>query len=164
MTAVFITAHVGLGANLDNPPEQLRSAVRALELIPNTRHVHCSSYYRSAPVGFSKQPDFVNAVCRLETALPVRVLMRALLDIEQAHGRVRGEQKGGPRTLDLDLLLYGQQIVNEPDVVVPHPRLHERAFVLAPLAEIDPQQVIPGKGLVTTLLAACAGQRVEILA
>jgi 2-amino-4-hydroxy-6-hydroxymethyldihydropteridine diphosphokinase len=163
MTAVYITAHIGLGANLDDPPGQLRSAVRALEQMPDTRHVRCSSFYRSAPVGFSGQPDFVNAVCRLETSLPAHALLRALLDIERAHGRVRGEQKGGPRPLDLDLLLYGQLSVNEPDVVVPHPRLHERAFVLVPLAEIDPQLIIPGKGLVTSMLAACAGQRVEKL-
>jgi 2-amino-4-hydroxy-6-hydroxymethyldihydropteridine diphosphokinase len=164
MSAVFVTAYVGLGANLDDPLEQLRSAARALEQIPDTRRVHCSSCYRSAPVGFLDQPDFINMVCRLETALPAHVLLQALLNIEQSHGRVRGAQKGGPRTLDLDLLLYGQQTVQEPGVVVPHPRLHERAFVLAPLAELDPQQVIPGKGLVTSLLAGCTGQRIEKLA
>lgn len=164
MSAVFVTAYVGLGANLDEPLKQLHSAVRALEQMPDTRHVFCSSCYRSAPVGISDQPDFINMVCRLETTLPVPVLLQTLLNIEQSHGRVRGGQKGGPRTLDLDLLLYGQQTVHEPGIVVPHPRLHERAFVLAPLAELDPQQGIPGKGIVTALLAGCTGQRIEKLA
>jgi 2-amino-4-hydroxy-6-hydroxymethyldihydropteridine diphosphokinase len=164
MSAVFVTAYVGLGANLDDPLEQIRSAARDLELLPDTRHVHCSSFYRSAPVGFSAQPDFINAVCRLETVLSAPALMQALLDIESRHGRVRGAQKGGPRTLDLDLLLYGQAVLHEPGVVVPHPRLHERAFVLAPLAELDPHELIPGRGPVATLLAACTGQRIEKLA
>jgi 2-amino-4-hydroxy-6-hydroxymethyldihydropteridine diphosphokinase len=163
MSAVFVTAYIGLGANLDDPLEQLRSAVRALEQMPVTRHVRCSSFYSSAPVGLADQPDFINAVCRLETALPARDLMSALLDIESSHGRVRGALKGGPRTLDLDLLLFGQETVHEPGVDVPHPRLHERAFVLAPLAELDPQLVIPGRGHVGMLLAACTGQRVEKL-
>jgi 2-amino-4-hydroxy-6-hydroxymethyldihydropteridine diphosphokinase len=164
MSAVFVTAYVGLGANLDDPLEQLRSAARELERLPDTRHVRCSSFYRSAPVGVTAQPDFINAVCRLETALSARALMQALLHLESSHGRVRGPRKGGPRTLDLDLLLYGQETLHEPGVTVPHPRLHERAFVLAPLAELDPQTHIPGRGPVAALLAACAGQRIEKLA
>jgi len=108
------------------------------------------------------QPDFINAVCEIETTLPAATLMQALLGIEQAHGRKR-DQPGGPRTLDLDLLLYGEMACAEPGLTLPHPRLHERAFVLYPLQEIAPAIEIPGRGRIEGLMAACTGQGIERL-
>ncbi len=142
---------------------QVRAGAPALDKLPGTRLVCCSSLYRTAPVGVTDQPDFINAVCEVESSLSAGVFMRALLDIERAHGRQR-DIPGGPRTLDLDLLLYGDQVCHEPGLTLPHPRLHERAFVLYPLSEIAPGLSIPGRGPVETLLAACAGQAIERLA
>lgn len=160
----FVTVYVGLGANLGNPSEQVRLGMAALAALAPARGLRCSALYRSAPVGpVPDQPDFVNAVCALQTSLTAEALMRALLEIEARHGRVRGAAKGGPRSLDLDLLLYGQEVIRSPRLTVPHPRLHERAFVLAPLTELDPELTIPGRGRVADLLAACVGQRVERL-
>ena len=158
-----VTAYIGLGSNLADPAAQVRAGLTALQHLPQTEIKACSSLYASAPVGLTNQPDFVNAACRVRTQLPARALMQALLDIEKQHGRVRGAAKGGPRTLDLDLLLYGDLVLNDPDLTLPHPRLHERAFVLYPLCELDARLVIPGRGRATDLLAACAGQQVERL-
>ncbi len=163
MSAPRVSAYVGLGANLGDPSAQVRAGIAALAELPATRLLRCSALYRTAPVGLQAQPDFINAVCALETALDPHALMRALLDIERRHGRVRAGDKGGPRVLDLDLLLYGEIILAAPDVTVPHPRLHERAFVLVPLVEIAPDLVVPGRGPVKRLLAACVGQWVERL-
>lgn len=163
MSAGCTTAYVGLGANLDDPVARVRAGMNALAALPATRLLRCSALYRTAPVGLQAQPDFVNAVCALETALEPRALVHALLDIERQHGRVRVGVKGGPRVLDLDLLLYGEITLAAPEATVPHPRLHERAFVLVPLVEIAPDLVVPGRGPVRELLAACAGQRVERL-
>jgi 2-amino-4-hydroxy-6-hydroxymethyldihydropteridine diphosphokinase len=154
-----VVAYIGLGSNLDDPASRVRTAMAALERLSIPGSVRCSSLYRSAPVGVGPQPDYVNAACRIETRLAPAELVSSLLGIEREHGRVRGPQKGSARTLDLDLLLYGDRRVNEPAVTVPHPRMHERAFVLAPLAELDAGLVIPGRGRVTALLGACAGQR-----
>jgi 2-amino-4-hydroxy-6-hydroxymethyldihydropteridine diphosphokinase len=159
-----VTAYIGLGSNLAEPVAQVRAGMDSLASLPQTQVEARSSFYASAPVGITAQPDFVNAACRVRTGLSARTLMQALLDIEKQQGRVRGDVKGGPRTLDLDLLLYGAEILNESDLVVPHPRLHERAFVLHPLCELDAQLVVPGRGRVADLLAACRGQRVERLA
>lgn len=160
MTAAgSVVAYVGLGSNLEDPATQVRAAMAALASLPDSGNMRCSSLFRSAPVGVGPQPDFVNAVCRIETRLVPAELVSQLLEIEREHGRVRGPQKGSARTLDLDLLLYGDQQVSEPTVHVPHPRMHERAFVLAPLAELDDGLVIPGRGPVAILLGACAEQR-----
>ena len=156
-----VVAYIGLGSNLENPAAQVHSAMTALEKLRHTQIEACSSLYTSAPVGITAQPDFVNAACRLHTALPVETLLQELLAIEQAHGRRRDGAKGGPRSLDLDILLYGEKIVRRADLCVPHPRLHERAFVLYPLLELDPKLVIPGRGQASDFLAACAGQRVS---
>ena len=155
-TKVFI----GLGANLGDPEAQVRRALLALAGLPGTRLVAASSLYRSAPVGYTVQPDFVNAVAQIETRLGAEALLRELLATEARFGRVR-QFPNAPRTLDLDLLLYGDRVIAEPGLIVPHPRMHERAFVLAPLAEIAPDIAIPGKGRAGALLAACAGQKVE---
>ena len=156
-------AYIGLGANLGDPVEQIGAALAALDGLPETRVVRRSSLYRSAPVGHADQPDFINAVAEIETTLAPRVLLDALLAIEMGLGR-RRSFANAPRTLDLDLLLYGDMVMDEPGLSVPHPRMHARAFVLAPLAEIAPDAAIPGVGAVAPLLAACAGQAIEKLA
>ena len=157
-----VCAYIGLGSNLADPVAQLRAGVSALARLEQTQVEVCSSFYRTAPVGRLEQPDFINAVCRVRTGQAPAMLMRNLLEVECRHGRVR-EGKGGPRTLDLDLLLYGDQTIHTAELTVPHPRLHERAFVLYPLHEIEPDLVIPGRGVLRELLASCAGQRVERL-
>ncbi len=153
-------AFIGLGANLGDPEAQVRRALLALAGLRGTRLVAASSLYRSAPVGYTAQPDFVNAVAEIETRLGAQALLGELLATEARFGRVR-TLPNASRTLDLDLLLYGDRVIAEPGLIVPHPRMHERAFVLAPLAEIAPDIAIPGKGRAGALLAACAGQKVE---
>jgi 2-amino-4-hydroxy-6-hydroxymethyldihydropteridine diphosphokinase len=138
---------------------QVCDAFAALARLPSTRLMARSSLYRTAPVGKLDQPDFVNAVARLETALAPEALLQALLAIEGSQGRVRGE-RNAPRTLDLDLLLYDDLVLDRPGLTLPHPRLHERAFVLVPLAELDPALRVPGRGPLRALLAQVAGQRV----
>ena len=155
------TAYIGLGGNQGDSVACLRSAVRALAALPGTRLCACSSLYRTAPVGTVAQADFVNAVCALSTGLDPRALLEHLLRIEAGHGRVRGAVPGGPRTLDLDLLLYGHLSRRFPGLELPHPRLHQRAFVLQPLAELAPELEIPGRGRVRELLDHCRGQRVQ---
>ncbi|MFZ2972678.1 MAG: 2-amino-4-hydroxy-6-hydroxymethyldihydropteridine diphosphokinase [Ferribacterium limneticum] len=151
------TAYVALGANLGDPAATVLAAFAALANLPESRVVHSSSLYRTAPVGLTDQPEFVNAVAELETTLAPETLLAALFDIEERFGRIRAE-KNGPRTLDLDLLLYNDQFVDLPRLTLPHPRLHLRAFVLQPLAEIAPQLAIPGRGTVAAWLPAVANQ------
>jgi len=153
-------AYVGLGANLGEPRRQVEAAIEELKRLPRTRVTGVSSLYRSAPVGGPPQPEYVNAAARLDTGLDPEALLDALLAIEAAHGRER-RARNAPRTLDLDLLLYGGRVLAAPRLVLPHPRLHERAFVLAPLAELEPGLEVPGRGAVGALLAACAGQAVR---
>ena len=152
-------AYIGLGSNLDGPSAQLDAAREALGALPESRLEACSSLYRTAPVG-PPQPDFVNAVCRLRTGLTARALLARLLEIERAQGRVRGVRFGA-RVIDLDLLLLGGQRLMTTELELPHPRMHERAFVLAPLTELAPALEIPGLGPAATWLGRCAGQRVE---
>jgi 2-amino-4-hydroxy-6-hydroxymethyldihydropteridine diphosphokinase len=156
-------AYVALGANLGSPIITVKAAVAALDAIAETRRVATSSLYRTAPVGLKNQPDFINAVAALETKLSPHALLERLFAIEFQFGRQRSV-KNAPRTLDLDLLLYGNATLADADLTLPHPRMHERAFVLAPLAEIAPGLAIPGPGSIDALLAACAGQRIEKIA
>ena len=156
----LIPAYVAIGANLRDPAQQVAAGVEALAMLPNTRLAAVSPLYRSAPVGYADQPDFVNAVAKIETALTPRELLDALLGIERGFGRVR-EVKNGPRTLDLDIVLYGDEQVNEPGLVIPHPRMQERAFVVVPLADIDPEQVVPGLGRARDLLAGVDATSLE---
>lgn len=130
-------------------------------MLPRTRLERCSSFYRTAPVGYAEQSDFLNAVCRLSTELAAVMLVEHLLAIEVQHGRVERKQKWGPRILDLDLLLYDQSVMSTQGVTVPHPRLHERAFVLYPLSELDRDLIVPGRGKVTELLVSCREQKIE---
>jgi 2-amino-4-hydroxy-6-hydroxymethyldihydropteridine diphosphokinase len=155
-----VRAFIGLGANLGDPESQVRRAIRALGELPRTRLLAASSLYRSAPVGVGEQPDFINAVAKVETELSARELLEELLTAEARFGRER-PSPGAPRTLDLDLLLYGDQVIAAPGLDVPHPRMHERAFVLMPLAEIAADVSIPRKGSVKTLLAGCRGQKIQ---
>ena len=145
------TAYVALGSNLQDPDAHVRTGVEELAMLPDTRLARVSSLYRSAPVGYLDQPDFTNAVAQIETALDPRALLDQLLAIERRYGRVR-DFPNAPRTLDLDILLYGERIVEEPGLTIPHPRMHERAFVLVPLAEIAHDTVIPGRGRVDELI------------
>ena len=138
-------AYIALGANLGNPVAQIQDGIEELAMLPDTRLAAFSSFYKSAPAGYADQPEFVNAVARIETALEPHALLAELLKIERRHGRTR-EFANAPRTLDLDILLYGERAMEEPGLTIPHPRMHERAFVLVPLAEIDPDADVPGRG------------------
>ena len=156
-------AYVGLGANLGEPRRQLETAMEELRKLSAPGAFLASHLYRSAPVGYADQPDFLNAVVRLDTDLAPEALPGELQAIEARHGRER-RFANAPRTLDLDLLLYGDRVVSGPGLVLPHPRAHERAFVLKPLAEIAPEVAVPGRGTASALLAACPDQDVERIA
>jgi 2-amino-4-hydroxy-6-hydroxymethyldihydropteridine diphosphokinase len=163
MAALPVTAYVALGANLGDPAITVRTAIEALRGMASVCLLNVSSLYRTAPVGLRDQPDFINAVAALAVTGSADDFLAALFAIEASFGRVRGI-KNAPRTLDLDLLLYGTESRNAPGLTLPHPRLTERAFVLAPLAEIAPTLVINGHGRVADLLARVADQRIERLA
>ena len=154
-TAATTTAYIGLGANLGDAPAALRAAVQALAALPGTQVLQCSALYRSAPVD-ATGPDYHNAVAAVRTTLAPHDLLAALQAIEAAAGRER-PYRNAPRTLDLDILLFGNLALDTPTLTVPHPRLRERAFVLRPLAEIAPERVPPA------WLAAVQGQRIERL-
>lgn len=153
-------AYIGIGSNLDAPQAQVERALDELARLPLTRLSARSSLYRTAPVGYAAQPEFINAVAELDTKLGAAQLLAELQGIESRHGR-RRSFADAPRTLDLDLLLFGDQRIDQPQLVVPHPRMHERAFVLRPLVEIAPQALIPGLGSAAALLARRADQKVE---
>ena len=143
-----VIAFVGLGGNLGDPVATLGAALQALDEVQDTRLLRASRLYRTPAWGLEQQPDFINAVAMLETRLAAQALLESLFVIERRHGRVReAEQRWGPRTLDLDLLLYGDAMIDEPGLRVPHPYLHERAFALLPLLEIAADVEIPGRGL-----------------
>jgi len=150
-------AYVGVGSNLDRPANHVRRAMDEMAAIRGTQLHAKSSLYRSAPIGYAAQPDFVNAVAALETTLSPEELFDEMKAIEKRHGRERSFPNA-PRALDLDLLLFGNTTIRTEDLVVPHPRMHERAFVLRPLLEIAPQ--LPFEAA----LQACAGQKVERIA
>lgn len=150
----MIHAYVGLGSNLGDREGTLRAAVGRLRNVPDTKVLRLSTLRNTEPVGYVDQPRFLNGAVELETGLSARRLLDALLELEQAFGRNRAAvAPQGPRTLDLDLLLYGEAVIDEPGLEVPHPRLHERRFALEPLADLDPALEVPGKGSVETLLA-----------
>jgi 2-amino-4-hydroxy-6-hydroxymethyldihydropteridine diphosphokinase len=147
-------AYVALGSNLGDREATIRAAVAALAAEPGVRVVAVSSLIETEPVGYLDQPRFLNGAAALETSLAPRALLELLLAVERRFGREReGAPPQGPRTLDLDLLLYGNAEIDEPGLRIPHPRLHERPFVLGPLAELDRSLEVPGKGDIQTLLA-----------
>lgn len=150
-----ITAYIGLGSNLDSPVAQIRSARLVIKALDNVKETAFSSLYASSPMGPQDQPDYVNAVMAVATNLSPLDLLHELQAIELEHGRVRGVQRWGARTLDLDLLLYGDQQIDTEELTVPHKGIAERAFVLCPLNECNPNLVIPGKGKLSDLLAQC---------
>ena len=161
MAAVPVLAWVGIGANLGDAMATVHDAMRRLGELPQTELVTRSSLYRSAPVQ-AQGADFINAVAGLRTRLSALALLHQLLAIELTHGRER-PFRNAPRTLDLDLLLYDDRTIATADLVVPHPRLHERAFVLAPLADLAPGLVVPGRGDIAQLLVSVAAQRIDRL-
>ena len=147
-------AYVALGANLGDRESTIRAALAALDATPGVAVVAVSALVETDPVGYLDQPRFLNGAASLETTLPARELLELLLEVEARFGRRREDVPAqGPRTLDLDLLLYGSEEIDEPGLTIPHPRLHERRFVLEPLAELDPSLEVPGKGKIQTLLA-----------
>lgn len=147
--------YIGLGSNLATPLEQLRSALAALAALPQTQLVAQSSFYASDPLGPADQPRYVNAVAALDTELSPLALLDALQTIELEQGRTRKAERWGPRTLDLDILLFGERQLDEPRLTVPHYHMHARAFVLYPLAEIAPDLQLPDDRALTELLSAC---------
>jgi len=144
-------AYIGVGANLGDREATIRAALAALDATPGIRVVAVSSFRETEPVGYVDQPQFLNAAAAVETELDARGLLDALLAVERGLGRTREGPRFGPRTIDLDLLLFGDVEVDEPGLTVPHPRLHERAFVLEPLTELDPEMVVPGRGPLESL-------------
>jgi 2-amino-4-hydroxy-6-hydroxymethyldihydropteridine diphosphokinase len=156
-------AYIGIGSNLDDPASQVKEALEELDGIPDSVLVSQSSLYASKPMGSADQPDYVNAVAALDTLLSAEELLQALQKIEQRLGRERDGEKWGPRIIDLDLLLYGKKTIKTDTLTVPHPGLHERDFVIIPLAEIAGNLNIPGKGLLSTLIAACENHSVRKL-
>lgn len=157
-------AAVGLGANLGDAAASIRAAIAAIARLPETKVVAASRLYRTPAWGVTTQPDFINAVAVLDTALSPQGLLDALLSIERDFGRERVEgERWGPRTLDLDLLLHGEAVVDEPALRVPHPHLHQRAFALLPLLEAWPGAVIPGIGAAADCAAKVAADGIEPL-
>ncbi|MBC7656428.1 MAG: 2-amino-4-hydroxy-6-hydroxymethyldihydropteridine diphosphokinase [Frankiaceae bacterium] len=149
-----IRAFVGMGGNIGDVANTLMEAIWALEALPQTSVRSQSDLYRSPPWGRTDQAEFINAVVELQTRLAPSILLDRLIEIEERFGRVRNaDERWGPRTLDLDLLLYGDQTIQVPGLCIPHPHLHERGFVLVPLAQIAPNLDVPGQGRVADLLA-----------
>jgi 2-amino-4-hydroxy-6-hydroxymethyldihydropteridine diphosphokinase len=157
-----VRAFIGIGSNLGDSAATVRRAFAELAQLATTQLLRTSSLYCSAPIAAEIQPDYINAVAELDTGLAPAELLTALLALEARHGRERSVADA-PRTLDLDLLLYGEQIIVQPGLTVPHPRMHLRAFVLKPLIEIAPDCEIPGLGPARDRLSRLPGQRVEVL-
>ncbi len=162
-----VSAYVGLGSNLQSPVEQISTALIELNDLPLSRVVRASSLYRSAPMvaegDVAIQSDYINAVALIETTLTPQVLLQQLQQLEQQHQR-RRERRWGPRSLDLDLLLYGDEIIGSRDLVVPHPGLCERNFVLLPLFEIAPDLILPDNRVLVDLMALCSHVGIEFIA
>ncbi len=154
-------AFIALGSNLQSPQQQVLSGLSALKQLPHTKFIQHSSLYKTAPVGYDDQPDFINAVAQIETDLSPIELLHAVLAIENEHGRKR-PFPNAPRILDLDVLLYGNAIINTAELTLPHPRMHERGFVMLPLAEIAPELEL-AQGKVSRLAAFCPQQGIEKL-
>lgn len=156
-------AHIGLGSNLGNPEAQVLAAFDEIAATPGIELERRSSLYRTAPIGYDNQPDFINAVARVRTTLAPQALLDKLLNIERTHGRIR-EFLNAPRTLDLDVLLYDDDEIRTDTLNIPHPRAQLRAFVLLPLLEVSPELVIPGIGAASAWLAHCQDQPISRIA
>ena len=158
----MIRTFIAIGSNLGEPLEQVKQAVAALRQSPHCQLGTCSSWYRSEPIGPAGQPDYINGACELFTSLEPLELLDLLQNIEQQHGRLRNE-RWGPRTLDLDLILYGDQQIDIPRLQVPHPEATQRNFVLHPMAEIDPTLIFPNGTPMSELLQQCPANGIEPL-
>jgi len=150
-----VRAYIGLGSNLDEPLAQVRRALAALMTLPRSRRVAHSSLYRSRPLGPGGQPDYINAVAAVDTELSPEALLAELQRLERAQGRRRDGERWGPRTLDLDILLFGDTVMSGPDLVIPHPGLQEREFVLYPLQEIAPGLRLPDGSTLADWVGRC---------
>lgn len=150
-----VSAYIGLGSNLQNPAQQIEAARIAISAIREVNYLACSGLYRSPPMGPQDQPDYINAVVAITTTLEPLALLKCLQAIEQQQGRIRQTQRWVARTLDLDLLIYANELINLPTLMVPHKGIAERAFVLYPLQELAPALVIPGKGSIAELINQC---------
>lgn len=156
---------IGLGGNLGDVPSTLKQAIARISALPGVACVAHSGFYRTPPWGGIAQPDYINAVLELDTVLEPQELLEQLLDIERRHGRDRsGELHWGPRTLDCDILLYGDRVLAGGSLTIPHPRMTQRAFVLVPLAELDGNLTVPGQGTVRALLESLAPQPIHLIA
>ena len=155
-------AYVGLGSNLEQPVTQVRQAIQELANLPDSRFIVASRLYRSAPMGPQDQPDYINAVAAIDTGLAPESLLDQLQSLEQAHRRIR-ERRWGPRTLDLDLLLYADRTIATDRLIVPHPGIAERSFVLLPLYDIAPNLQMPDGTPLATLVANCPSAGIEPL-
>jgi 2-amino-4-hydroxy-6-hydroxymethyldihydropteridine diphosphokinase len=158
-----ISSYIGLGSNIGDGPAIIRQALEGINLLGQTSLIQVSSFYRSAAWGREDQADFTNAVAVVETFLGAEELLRKLLGLEAGLGRSRDTGRWGPRQIDLDLLSYGQEQMHSPELTLPHPRMHERAFVLVPLVELDPEFRIPGLGRAADCLAKLPEQAIEII-
>lgn len=158
-----VVVWIGLGSNMGQAADQVEQAIAALTDAPGLELTARSSLYRTAPVGNVDQPDFINAVVRASCRIGCYVLLEALQEIEKRFGRTRDGERFGPRSLDLDLLMYANQTVSSPQLELPHPRMHERLFVLEPLTEIEGDITVPGRGRLSVLRQACLDQRVQRL-
>jgi 2-amino-4-hydroxy-6-hydroxymethyldihydropteridine diphosphokinase len=158
-----IRAYIGIGSNLNDPVAQVLEAVEELGMIPDTILVERSSLYSGRPMGPSDQPDYVNAVVSLDTLLSADELHRTLIGIEDLQGRSREGEKWGPRIIDLDLLLYGNSIIETDTLTVPHPGMHERDFVIIPLEEVAGNIKIPGRGFLSSLINQCESHSLKKL-
>jgi 2-amino-4-hydroxy-6-hydroxymethyldihydropteridine diphosphokinase len=147
-------AYVGVGSNLGDREATIRRALELVDACPGLEVVRVSTLRETEPWGYADQPSFLNGAAVVNTSLPPAALLATLLEVERELGRTRDTERYGPRTIDLDLLLYGDREIDEPGLTVPHPRLHERSFALEPLQELDPLLVVPGRGSVADLLAA----------
>ncbi|MEM6511908.1 MAG: 2-amino-4-hydroxy-6-hydroxymethyldihydropteridine diphosphokinase [Pseudomonadota bacterium] len=159
-----VDAFIGVGSNLSHPVQQVEAAFERIDGMPETRLTATSSLYRSSPFGGIEQPDYVNAVAGVSTNLDARALLEALLSIEQQQGRERDGSRWGPRVIDLDLLIYGSDTVDEPGLQVPHPGIAQRNFVLLPLGELAPDLVIPGLGALSSIAVNSDEPRIERIA
>ena len=157
----YVDAYIGLGSNLSDPRTQVTQAIQELDEIEQTKLVTPSSLYRSKPMGPSDQPDFINAVAKITTKLSAQALLLALQKIEQAHQRKRKSERWGPRTLDLDIILFGEQQIDTKSLKIPHYGLAEREFVLIPLQELQADLIIPGKGTLTDLIEQLPSYHLE---
>lgn len=162
LTGFRSTVYIGLGSNMHDPIQQIQLAYQEIDDLNNTSLIKVSSFYRTAPVGYVDQPEFINAVIEISTTLSPQELLQSLLAIEARHDRVR-EIKDGPRTLDLDILLFNEWRLDEPNLAIPHPRAHKRAFVLYPLFEIAPDLYIPGEGYVKDFMLTVKDQTIRQL-